>query len=118
MGCLERSVGELHHIEHVSGESETVAELVEDDAAAHDPQVGRLGDGHVQIDRARKCQAESHRPQGFLQPDPGGIDSADDASGQEGDHSESAIDHPVGIGGETQSSFRHRIFEERIQHIH
>ena len=117
VGSLEFAFGEMHHVEHVGGETEAIAELLDEDAEADDKDTVRLE--HAQIDecQAREGHAESHRPKRPLQAQAGSGDASDDAAyGERGD-TYSPVDNAHIFRGEAQAADVLWIKQEGIHHL-
>ena len=89
--CTPRSRADVKHVEHVAGEAESVAELLDDDAAPDEPERLRLPVRERDVDKIRKVQKPNHLPQPRAQTVAGNEPSGDDASRKHGDDTESAV---------------------------
>ena len=83
MCSLEFSLREIYKVKHIGCESEAVAELIEGDASAYEPDVLRLECCEEHKGQARECEAQSHRPEGALKAPARGGDAAEDAAVEE-----------------------------------
>ncbi len=114
---LELAFGEVHHVEHIGGEAEAIAELVEGNGGGDEPQAGGLRDGEVDECQAGQGQGACHQTDGTFQSDAGGIQSAQDAAHGEGDDTDGAIDQSHFGSAQRQSACLLRSYEERGAHL-
>ena len=80
MRGLKLTFGEIHHVEHVGSEAETIAELLDAQGNSDNSHIGRLEDGKVDKSDTRQRHAGGHEPQRFSQTHLRCDNAADDAA--------------------------------------
>ena len=109
---------EVNKEQHVGGEAEAVAKLLDEDTQVNDEQ--RVILEVAQVDEGQTCErhAPSHGVQPFLQTALGCHDAANDATERQTNDAHGAINKAHLLGCETQTAFLQRVEEERIDELH
>ena len=86
------AAGEGDEVEGVGGESESVADLLDADAGADEPEVVGGDVAEIDIDDVGQGDAEDEGPEASLQAPLGHSPSADDATQQQADDAQRSVD--------------------------
>ena len=93
-GCGALTAGEGDEVEGVGGESESVAYLLDADAGADEPEVVGGEIAEIDIDDVGQGDAEDEGPEASLQAPLGHSPSTNDATQQQADDAQRAVDEP------------------------
>ena len=109
--------GEVDQIEHVGGESESVAELFDEDAAVDDPQVGRKRVAHVHVHDVGQGDGPYHRPEPAPEAMARHGDASQNPSEGQSDDAERALRESDLCGGHAQPPFFYGVEQEGDSHF-
>ncbi len=77
---LELALAEVHHVQHVSRETEAVAKLLNAQGDSDNHDVSGLGNSQIDKRQARQRHARGHHPQRFFQTHTRRVDTTQDTS--------------------------------------
>ena len=110
MRCLVLPVArDHHHVDHVGGETEAIAELLHRHRSSDHGHAGRLGDREEDENGDGHMHGEDHRPQHPLQAKPRNHIATDQAAQGQRDDADRAVNNTDLLGGQTQAAHRARI---------
>ena len=111
------AAGDVDAVQHVGGEPEAVAELLDADRGGDHPQIVGLHHREEQERRVRQMNDQRHRPEPAFQSMLRGDEPADDAADGEHDHADGAVDEADLAGGEGQAPLLARVDQERRREL-
>ena len=117
MGCLEGAFREVHHIEHIGCEAETIAKLLDGDGCAYIPEIFGLDLSEIAEGEAGESHACGHHPQRFAEAHLGGVDAPEDAADGEEEHADGAVDDADVLSGERKAAHFLGGNQERSAHL-
>ena len=117
MGRLELTLGEVHHVEHIGREAETITELLNGNGRGDSHDIGRQPDAQVHETEAGERHTSSHPPHGFLQTYSRGKNTAKDTAQHQECYADSTVSNTYRLRRERQSSCLVGGHKERVDHL-